>query len=205
MPYVPGQIGGGEARLLALQSLVQSHITDLTAVFGIDSNSSFLLDSRFGTPSPSWVVLGDVMAAWTEPNGSLRIAISAGDHENGVDYQSERLFIDLGNVRKVTFQTTIYAYFHHTAFRVADDALQQQRIAICAARLLDWMRAAIFNTGAASNITLVSQELQEQGSPLYDSLTNCMVKMGRKGIFARSFGDQLSMYGVHLSHTGQLF
>jgi len=201
--YDPLRVGLDEARLIAIKALLISRLPLLNQALGRDT-----LDI-LGTITADMVEIGDTETAWNPSTGPLRIRITAGGENDGLDYESEISYsLDGNSGWKYTYSTNIYVYFHPEAMPSLDEAAQAEAREFAKARLSDWMTLGVFNiwdpdthTGGVV-LNLTSNIITE--TPGVDSLVESMIKRVYKGNVPKSYAGAVLFPTLHLVHTGTI-
>jgi hypothetical protein len=199
--YDPTKAGLDEARLVAIKALLVSKLGLLNTAIARDAAIPL------GVITSSMVEIGDTEAAWNIGDGPLRMRITAGGENDGLDYESEMVLSLNGNTGwKYSYSTNIYVYFHPDALANLDDQAQAEAREFAKARLSDWMTLGVFNnwnpvtnTGGVV-INLTSNIMTPL--PGVDALLDGMIKRVYKGNVPKSYGGAVLFPTLHLVHVG---
>jgi hypothetical protein len=196
-----GRPGVGEARLYAIQSLLQANIMALSAALAANPHTGALI-TNYGPLATSMVVVGDMEGRWDIKAGLLRIAVCAGDKRSGMDATGERIYV--GGQSKQTRFTDVYIYFHDSVFNIQKQDDQRLERAIAIEVVGDWLLDGVLNTVANGTIPLTSRVYQDTGSGRTDELLMATCLTVQKGFFANGMGGSGSRiyYGIHATHQG---
>ncbi len=200
MGYSTTIINAGEARLQAIQALLQSKLSDLNAAFSVAPAPGLgvaLTGSCVHISDPE--TLPDVT---TQP---VWFCVVGGGRQESLDFTTRYEFIGKTTTSGFhnVYLTHIFGYVHPDALGQNTDPFDQaEKRERLRERMSDWLRADCFNTPTGQDIVLVSQEFAS-GSD-FDHLTRCVAKEGRKGFFYKSFGGTQGVYGLHVTVEGEI-
>lgn len=202
--YDPTRPGLDEARLQAIKTRIISRLADLnTALQRADD------PVPLGTITSNMVRLGDNEADWGISTGPIRIRITGGGQQDGLDYQSD-LTASLDNNKgwKYTYSTNIYVYFHPECLPDDDDEAQAEMREIAKARVSDWLTLGVFNnwdreSGGGGVLLNLSTNIitDEEVDPGHDTLMDSMIKSVYKGNVPKSYGGSTLFPTIHLLHS----
>jgi hypothetical protein len=195
--YDPTLPGLDEARLDAYRALLTSKLEMLNIALNRDACTP--LDAI----TPEMVEIGDTQTAWDIGRGPLRIRITGGDAEEGLDFESA---LGMGVQRNVgfkyTFVTHIVLYLHPDALADPDPQRQAEARERTMARINDWITLGVCNywdpetdTGGLV-VTLNSRILT--AAPGYDALLESYVRRGYRDWTYRGFGGAQDFPRLHL-------
>jgi len=217
----PDKPNAGLGRIYALESIIKQAIPDLNLAFQnapLYAPEVFYLSQEYGAIVPDTCVKKGDLEKLPDMGkyGWLHIRIVTGmAQREGMDVQSSRVYIQ-GNTRDEFF-TAVYAYLHPDAFLSDAEDYQQTTRLIAQEIISDWLRARVLNfVGVLPDnsgfvdyrtLTLPSRErvadLDGNGNPQWDQLSDCKAIFGNKGYFTKDFGDEVA-YGIMFVHSGLL-
>lgn len=188
----------GEARLLAMQAMTVASLADLNSSLNRDALSPMRFIS-------SQVILGD-----PETVTKSLICFVGGGKQDGTDMElgTGPQFMPRSDntAPSLSVHTNIYVYLHPddlipapTGDTAADALRAVQYLETARARIVGHLRRRVFNSQAASVITLGSQEFNGTG---YDQLLNARIVSVRNGVTFKGAGGNLALYSAHLAHEG---
>jgi hypothetical protein len=201
MAYDPTRINLGEARLLAIQGIIQAAIPSLNIVLGRDNITNGLVTVPLSGNS---VIIGDIETLWDNTSlGNVLFAVCAGGLQAGRDIDTAYEFIDQSPTggRRLTVTTSIACYLHPSTYRSQFVISQAYNREIARERISDWIRAGVLNTPANSVITLASSEFTNP--PNTDMLFRCKATVS-KGFFLKSAGKDVGVFGINIEHEGTI-
>jgi hypothetical protein len=198
--YDPTKPGLDEARLVAIKALLISKLSVLNTAIARDSAVPL------GTITSSMVEIGDTETTWNIGDGPLRIRITAGGENDGLDYEAEMTMgLDKNTGWKYTYTTNLYVYIHPDAMANLDSIVLAQAREFAKARLSDWITLGVFNywdsvanTGGVV-LNLASNVMTPP--PGVDALLDSMIKRVYKGNVAKSYGGAVLFPTLHLVHV----
>jgi len=217
--YSDDLLGPGEARLDALVTWARENCYLFRDAFKRDTIGA----SLFTTPFPSdldsdiAVAIGDVEQIWPTSEGALRVRICAGGAREGLDYSSFSEFIPEPNRAgfRHVFSTNIYVYLHPELDLMSDHEDQATKRELVRERLSDIVIFGMFNRppvapGAGDyrpRSFMLTSTVCTGGAPPYDSydtLSDCRIVAGYKGMFYKALGANMGVFGMHFTHTGHV-
>lgn len=213
MPYDPTRPGLTEAILTAFQSILQSHLADLSTSLGRYSWATSPAATAIIPVQSSQVRIGEPDRVWKWDTSTLpvtgyplQIYVSNGGQKDGVVATDNWLYIGEG-AKIYDLRTHISLLLHPDWPGMVDPFAQQTQREAALAVLSDWVRA-VFNDqqkyGHAS-ITLTSSEfhdpISEPGATDYivGRVTNIA-----KGLFHRGFAGTEALYGISAMHEAKI-
>lgn len=197
--YQPDKMGLQEARLYAIQSIVQSHVDDLTTALARYDWTSELrpVQSDAVFIGESWVEqeLNPAKGVGT----GLQFFISGGGPRTGLDITSEWSFIGCG-AKHYELDTIINAIIHPEVMRHRASArLQAERREIVLVLIADWLRAVFNDQGKYGHALIHLQSEEYQPAPTYDRIVGQIVSI-TKGVLMRGGGSSQGEWGVTAHH-----
>lgn len=191
-----------EARLTAIQTLIQSRIGDL------DTNLQRApLSMPAGTAASALVIIGDPDTL--DSSTPFVVCISGGGKADGADWESDFRYTGMGTSitpgsLKNTVHTQVRVYIHPDTFPAADATwssvkTQTEKRERLLSRVVAFLRGDVFQTLAGVDMTLTSTEYRDAG----DNLTMGVVRRVEKGRYEKSFAGTALVYGasLHIEHT----
>ncbi len=211
MGYIVTNGGAQEAAIFAMKNLIVSNLPGFNACLQRDSYTNAIPEV-----TPKMVTIGGGTGIWSDRFGWIKIEIMQGEFPSGQSIRSRREFIDMtphsGLIDTITHIISVILL--DKCFISQDILAQEEKREVVLARISDYWRAGVLNyyspvlSGntmvSAGNIEIALTSQETTTAPSTDRLTNCMVTAVSRGATFRSFGGDISLMGIHLTHESEL-
>lgn len=192
----------GEARLDAMQAMIIASLDDLNASLNRDAQSPLTFTSaQVIIGDPEMVTVSTICVCGGGKQDATDMELGQGGNEFMPRTDSAAPHIDLS--------TNIYVYISQNDMIPApsSDTIADAQKAVlyrekARARIVGHLRRRVFNSQAASCITLASQEFS--GSGANDQILNARITSIKLGMSPKGTGGSLYLYSANLLHEGYL-
>ena len=191
-------IGLQEARLVAMQTYLQSKVADLNTVLQIAP-----LSMPSGQATSANIIIGDPYLLDDSLKFLICVCPGGGRSSQGLDLESQFKHIDGPSLNPSSYRKDLHSrilvYIHPDTFPVASQSVanvnaQAEYRTRLLCRICDWIRADCFETVAGVDMMLTSQEYSASG----DNLTMQRIAAINMGEFYKGANDSVKVQGAEI-------